>query len=676
MVLSRIPLLRILLPFMAGILFHRAWHLWWVPIMFIALAIALYALLTVLSRSPQGRLRFRAYFIVPLAMAALALGWIASNIHCPPRLAIEQRDGRVLTGRIARLQYTDFSMRMAIDVLSPDLPPCRVMVSTRGCDYILHAGDLVAWQGHLAEVSSLGNPDEMDYARYLLDSEGIRYQQHLPLKQVKRIGHSPTLRSRLENLRRDLKLKVFNSRLTPMSQQFVVALLLGDSGVIDKATRQDFSTAGVAHVLALSGLHVGFIALIIWWLLFPLDYLRLKKLRLVITLVAITAFALFTGLSPSVMRATVMIGMVLMSLFFYKRSLSLNALAMAALAILVFSPSALFSVGFQLSFITVGAVLMFARLPEELAQRPKWIQAVISTVITSLVAMLATIALTAHYFHTISLMSVLSNLLILPVLPVFMVLGAIFLLVTAAGMQWALLDWVLDGIYHYIHGATSVVNAIPLSHIGNVYVSTFGVVAYFAIMALVVLWLYRRNYRFLLAAGVALLILLAHSLWVDARTPRQGLVVFNSYSSTPIFYYNGGTGYVWAPDGDEPDSASFARYYSGFLSRHGIGELHFITNEDSLQLDNGFIRPPYAHLMGHRLMAVGAGRWKRMTVTHQLALDEVIVTKHYHGTAAKLQELFHFNRLIISGAYYESARLQHECDSLGLEYTVGYCPIR
>lgn len=664
--LSRIPVLRILVPLAMGIVVHRLWHCWWAPLLLIIIAVAGYLWLNVQSRTPQGRLRWRSHFILPIALTGLALGWICADIHCPPRLTDEQRSGRVLTGRVVDLDYTDFSMRLTVDVLDRELPRCKVLVSTRGCDYTMQAGDLVAWRAALDEIGNLGNPGEMDYASHVLHNLGIRYQQHLPLKQVKKIGHSPTLMTRMANLRRELRLMVFNSRLSADAERFVSALLLGDNSFIDKATRQEFSAAGVAHVLALSGLHVGFIALIIWWMLFPLDYLRLKKLRLGITITAITLFAVFTGLSPSVVRATIMIGMVFASLIFYRRSVSLNALALAALLILVFSPSSLFSVGFQLSFITVGAILMFARLPESLTSRFKWVNHLTSTIITSVVAMLATVALCAYYFHTVSLMSVLANLLILPILPLFMVLSALFLLVTAAGMHWALLDYLLNSIYRYIHWAVSAVNTMPLSHIGGVYVSTFGVIAYFVIMALLVLWLYRRRFSYLLLAGFALAIMLAHSLWVDYNTPKQGFVIFNSFTSTPVLYFEESKGYVWSPDEEETDSATFARYYAGFLARHNISDLRFISSDDTLRLDHAMIKPPTAHLMGRRMLAVGRGSWKQASANHRLELDDLIVTKHYHGSAAKLQEFYHFDRLILSGAIYENGLLLHDCDSLGI----------
>lgn len=668
-VLSRVPVLRILLPLMAGIVIHRLWHCVWMPLALIIVSIIVYAWMSHWGKTPERKLRLRPYYIVPLAVISLSLGWLAAVVHCPPHLGAEQRHGRALTGRVVELEYTDFSMRMTIDVLDRDLPHCRVLVTTRGCDYTVQAGDLMTWQAALEEVRNAGNPDEMDYAQLMLHSKGIRYEQHLPVTEVKKAGHSPTLITRLQCVRRSLASKVSNSMLSPGAQHFVIALLLGDSHLIDKVTRSEFSTAGIAHVLALSGLHVGFIALIIYWLLFPLDYFGLKKLRLLITLAAIILFAVFTGLSPSVVRATVMTGFVFASLMFYRRSVPLNALAMAALVLLVFSPSDLFNAGFQLSFITVGALLLFARVPQWLQSGKRWVNYLTTTVIASLVAMLSTIALNAHYFHTISLMSVLSNVLVLALLPVFMVLAALFMLVSAAGMQWSWLDTCIDGIYSYIHGVAQMVNTLPLSHVGGVYVSTAGVILYFVMMALVVLWLYRRHHRYLLLAGAATIIALGHSAWIDWSTPHRGLAVFNSFTDTPVLYYDSGKGYVWIPDQEDVDMTEFERHYAGFLARRNITDLTLVPEDTTLRLEAALFKPPYAHLMGRRLLAVGRGNWKNRTADTRQTLDDIIVTKRYHSTATRLKELYRFDRLIISGAQQPDAieALTIESDSLGLQ---------
>lgn len=668
--LSKIPVLRILIPFILGILLHRLWHCWWAAAALSLAAIVIYLIMESMARSPQRRLLMRSRYIIPLAMFAMSLGWLCAIIHCPPRLDERQRVDRTVTGRVINLSFTDFSTRLTVDVLDKDLAPCKVLLSTQGCDYTMSAGDLVTWEAAMKEVHNAGNPGEMDYAGYLLHSQGIRYEQHLLLKQLQKAGHSPTLANRIATLRRQLQQQVFNSNLSAGAQRFVIALLLGNSQLIDPSTRQEFSAAGVAHVLALSGLHVGFIALIIWFLLFPLDYLGLKKLRLVLTLVAIVLFAFFTGLSPSVVRATVMIGFVFAAFVFYRRSVSLNALAMSALIILVFSPSSLYSVGFQLSFITVLAVLLFAHVPESLKSRHQWVNSITATAITSVVAMLATIALSAHYFHTVSVMSVLSNLLILPAMPVFMALGALFLLVTAAGLNWPVLDRAIDLIYQYIHWAAQGVNTIPMSHVKGVYVSTAGVVIYFVALILLSLWLYRRNHRYLLGCVATLALLWAHSSFIDYKTPKQGMVVFNSFTSTPILYFDNGTGYVWTPDDEETDSATFARYHEGFLARYSIDELRFINGDSVVQSEGALFKPPYAHLMGKRLLAVGAGKWRSMTSCDPLKLDQIIVTKRFHGTAAKLRELYQFDTLIISGAMYPTTLepLLQACDSIGIPY--------
>ena len=669
-VLSRVPVLRILVPLMAGIVMHRLWHCVWMPLVLMAVAVAVYAWMSHCGKTPEQKLRQRPYYIIPLAVIAMSLGWLAAIVHCPPHLSVEQRHDRMLTGRVAELSYTDFSMRLAIDVLDKDLPNCRVLVTTRGCDYTARAGDVVTWPAALEEIRNSGNPDEMDYALLMLHSEGIRYEQHLPVNDVRKVGYSPTLTTRLAEVRRTLAGKVFNTTLSSGAQHFVVALLLGDSHLIDKVTRAEFSTAGIAHVLALSGLHVGIIALLIYWLLFPLDYFGLKKVRLAITLAAIILFAVFTGLSPSVVRATIMTGFVFASLILYRRSTALNALAMAALLILVFSPSDLFNTGFQLSFITVGALLLFARVPERLQSGKRWVNYLTTTVITSLVAMLSTIALNAHYFHTISLMSVVSNVLVLALLPIFVVLAALFLLVSAAGMHWGWLDHCVDGIYGYIHGVARAVNATPLSHVSGVYVSTVGVILYFVIMGLIVLWFYRRRRRYLAAAGIALMIALAHSAWLDWRTPHRGMAMFNSFTATPVLYYDGGKGYVWIPDQEETDLTDFERHHAGFLARRNINDLILVPEDTVMHLDDALFKPPYAYLMGKRLLAVGRGNWKNRTADTPMEVDDIIVTKRYHGTAGKLKELFSFHRLVISGAQQGSAveALAMECDSLGIDY--------
>jgi len=659
--MKQVPALRILLPFVVGILLCGDGGSWWVVGTLVALAVTAYIVLMLRSRTALARLNIRPYFIIPICLIALALGYAAAQLNQPPTLDLEACNDKLLTARVDEISYTDRSMRLLVSTGGH-----RLQLSTRGCDYSLREGDVIAFRAALSRIANHGNPDETDFAT-ILRRQGVLYTQHLPVNQLEKVGTAPTLLTRCALARRHLQHRIACSRLSPEAQHFVIALILGNDDLIHADTRARFATAGVAHVLALSGLHVGLIAMMVWWLLFPLDWIGAKKWRLWLTLALIVAFAVFTGLSPSVVRATVMIGFVFAQALFYRRNMALNALCVAALLILAVSPASLYAVGFQLSFITVAALLLpglaFGNRWREVTEsktskspQQQFLRSSLSyiwgIVGTSLVAMLATIMLTAYYFHTISLLAFLSNLLILPVLPLFMTLAAVFTLLAAVGTDVPLLDRLLDLIYSYFSKATELVNALPLSHINDVYVGGWAVWLWFAILAMLTLWAFTRRYRYCLCALVGVVLLAGGWMVQQRSTAHRGMVIFNSFASTPLLYFDNGQAWLWEPDATASDVSAFRRYYSGFLSRHGIDSIRAITAGEDVTLPEGFIRPPYAHAMGKSYMAVGAGRWRRAQAVDHFHADRIIVTRRFHGSATKLRELYDFDELVLSGAYY------------------------
>lgn len=676
--LSHVPALRLLIPFAAGIVLGQ----WmeetpvFIPIALAVIGVGLSLILYYGAASPSSRLRARPWHIVAILLVTLSLGWMGFKSSIPAGIDLAALQKGHLVARIDGIEYKDFSMSLNVNLKcahsrfsQPHAIKGKIRLSTDGCDYSLRSGDLISFPAKLNPITNLGNPDEIDYAR-ILNRQGFYYSSHCNVQEVARCGYEPTLLNKMENLRQRIISRLASSNLNEDCQRIVIALVLGGKQYIDTDTRWQFSHAGIAHILALSGLHVGILSFIIWWLLIPLDYLRLKKLRLVLTLMAIVIFDIFTGMQPSVIRATIMIGFVFTAHILYRKSTPVNTLAAAALIILVFSPQALFDVGFQLSFITVAALLLLAPSPAMVNGKIQLWGYVKATVITSFIAMASTIVLTAYYFHSISLLAVVSNLLVLPIFPFFMMVSIFYVIVVAMGGEFGILETCVNVTYHYISWMATHISATPHAHIDNIYITGAEVMIYYAALALAIAGIKVKRWKWGVGAGALLAIAIMVGAVQAMAMPKSGMVIFNSYRSTPVFYYHYGVGYLWIPDNDDDELAlkTFKRQHAAFLARRHIDSVAWVHNSGVLRLRQAMFKPPYSFIYKYSIQAIGAGKWKQMETKTPLKIDYLIVGKNFHGDVADVKRLVRAKRWVLSGASYETdARdIQHKCDSLRL----------
>ena len=218
----------------------------------------------------------------------------------------------------------------------------------------------------------------------------------------------------------------------------VGALTLGYKEGLDKELRRHFQASGAAHVLAVSGLHTGIIyALLVGILTLGGRYRPLhenKWGRRAISLIIIVfmwAYAWLTGMTPSVVRAVLMVTLFEFGRMIYRQSFSLNTIASAAVLILLVKPSDLWSISFQLSFAATAAIVVFARQMEPYLHRQDWkdkwigrtLSWIVGTIIISLAAQLGTLGITMYCFHQVSTYFLLTNLIVLPLATVLVPCG-------------------------------------------------------------------------------------------------------------------------------------------------------------------------------------------------------------------------------------------------------------
>ena len=672
-VLSRIPLLRVLFPFAMGIIAAQYQNsIWWAALILLA-GIGLYTGLWFISKKSTAQtIRFRQRAYGPTFLIIFAIGNIHALLQEPPVVDTAKIEGKTAIARIDDLRHTDFSsiiQATLIQVEDSSTTPIKLQLSTRGCNYTLEAGDIIAFNAHLRPIVNNGNPHETDYAKIQHD-KGFIYKQHLRADHLMVMGHHESLLNSITKFRHKLENILINSNLDSDTQSFMIALLLGDSIHINQETRYAYSCAGVAHILALSGLHMGIFTLLIWMLLYPLDYLRLKKLRFFITILLLIAFAILTGLSASVVRATIMTAFVFTGYIFFRKSSPLNALVAAAIVILLLTPTALYNAGFQLSLITVAAIIIFSPKSNQHKHKKNAIISYVKSSITiSTIAMLSTIVLTAYYFHSISFASVISNLLVIPLLTLVMAFGCIFFLFSIAGIELTMLTNIVNALFHLIDYIVNTINGTGVSHIDNIYMSRLDVVIYYGIIILAAVTIKLKSWRPAIVSGGLLAIGVFMHAYRLYQLPTRGVVLLNSYSSSPVFFFEKSQGYLWVPDIDSVDANKFKRYYAGMLAYQQIDSISVI-DPSGMNQPWAYVNPPFACICGTRIAAITNKRDKAFSSPQLPETDIALITKRCHAAASDVHERYQNATIMLSGGIYEPEYEEFlaECDSANLQY--------
>ena len=199
------------------------------------------------------------------------------------------------------------------------------------------------------------------------------------------------------------------------SRAVVLAMTTGKRGEITPSLREKYSASGTSHLLAVSGLHIGIAFLLINLLLLPLVLLNYGNVvRSVMAVALIWLYVWLCGFSPSAVRAAVMFSALQLSFASLRNYSSINILASTAFVMLLFDSHLLFDISFQLSFIAVAAILLWAVPLMRLCHtRNKFVDTVVGVMFVGIASTIATIPLVSSTFSIVSVVGVLINPLVI-----------------------------------------------------------------------------------------------------------------------------------------------------------------------------------------------------------------------------------------------------------------------
>lgn len=292
----------------------------------------------------------------------------------------------------------------------------------------LQYGDYIRFSASLRQINEFHNPGGFNYARYM-NMKGIFATAFISNESqiiLLRKNSGNSLKLKLEKYRYYLQDLLNNHSSTP-AKEIIAAMTLGKKRDISSEVRESFNRTGTAHLLAISGLHIGMVFMagffVISFLLRRFEFMLLRfnilKVASAGALIFVVLYAFIAGLGITVIRATLMALVFLIAFLFGRQKDIYNILALAGIIILLFLPEALFDISFQLSFSAVFSIIyIFPRLnniPFHFTDNwPIWLQYVFrkaySLVVVCIAASIGTMPLIAYYFYRISAVAIFANI--------------------------------------------------------------------------------------------------------------------------------------------------------------------------------------------------------------------------------------------------------------------------
>jgi competence protein ComEC len=409
-----------------------------------------------------------------------------------------------VTGRIARFEYLTGGARVVladptVEGLAPSQTPERVRISLRGVvQPVMQAGDIVRLRGVLMPLPAPSAPGGFDFQRQSyyqgLGAVGFAYGR---ASVVSEATGAEGAAAAIARLRQRIGERI-QDHLKDATGAVAVALMTGERGEIPKSVMTSIRESGLAHLLAISGLHMGLMAGVLFTAsrallaLVPAAALRfpIKKIAAVVALAGAAAYAALSGASVPTQRALLMVGLVMLAVMLDRRGLSMRAVAWAAIIILWLSPESLLTASFQLSFAAVVALIAVYEAVRDMRRRrglgpPSGTSRAVlylgGVALTTLVAGAATAPFAAFHFNQFAGYGLAANLVAVPITALWVMPWAVaaFALMPLGLENLALtpMGWGIDLVIRVALAVSSwpgAVSRVPSMPVGSIVLVTVG----------------------------------------------------------------------------------------------------------------------------------------------------------------------------------------------------------
>lgn len=458
-------------------------------------------------------------------------------------------------------------------------------------------------KGSLYQNSPAKNPNQFDYGKYL-ENKQIYAQVYADVSEIKTGSfiekdvwyYTSKLRTKII---RNLEKSNFNKS----ELHVAIALILGQQQDISPEIIKDYQYAGAVHILSVSGLHIGFILLFVTFLLKPFpNTKRGSFIKLIVILVSLSTFGLIAGLAPSVLRSVTMFSFVAIGMYLRRSTNIFHTLLVSMLLILLFQPSFLFDVGFQLSYLALFFILWLQPLLAQLwFPKNKIVNYFWEILTLSFAAQIGTLPLSIYYFHQFPGLFFVTNLVIIPFLSVIMGLGVLVMVLAAFDFVPVFLAKSLEWSIYILNKIINFIASLEQFIFRDIPFNWQLLLSLYLLIVATIFWFKKPSFNRLVLVLVGVVVFQVAYFQTHWTIQNQKeLVIFNSKKHTLIAERNGENITLYANDSllkTTSENKTFASYsmgnFSSLITKKKLQNLIYFNGNKILIVDSLGVYPKY-----------------------------------------------------------------------------------
>ncbi len=404
--------------------------------------------------------------------------------------------------------------------------------------HILDIGNRYTTFTNLRSITQPLNPNQFNYANYL-NNQYIYHQIIIKTDQlIKNQKTDWSLYNLANQIRKSINLKLSEYTFDAKQRSIINALLLGQRQDISQETFAQYRDSGAIHILAVSGLHVGILLVILNLVLKPLERCgrKGKISKLVFIIFFLWGFAIIAGLSPSVLRAVTMFSFLAIGIQIRSVTSIYNSLFISIFILLCFNPLLLFSVGFQLSYIAVFAIIWIQPIiaypyrPKTYFSKKLW-----ETFTVTIAAQFGLLPLTLFYFHQFPLLFFVSNLIIIPFLGGILGFGITIITLAYLNILPQSIATLFGNCIDLMNVIVSWVAQQEQFLVTDITFSWRMLLAlYLVIISLIILFQHYKNIKVLWVTIALIMMFIVMIFEKHLHTHKQEFIVFHHHTNTAL----------------------------------------------------------------------------------------------------------------------------------------------